>query len=114
MTVREIQQGLGLNLCCGEEKLDREVTGGYSGDLLSDVIANSKAGNIWITMQVHVNIIAVAVLKELAAIIIVNGRHPGEDTLQKAEEEKIPILTSTQSAFDVAGRLYFLGVGSVV
>ncbi|MBI5474299.1 MAG: serine kinase [Ignavibacteriae bacterium] len=111
MTVREIKQQLGLFLCWGDEKLEHKVTGGYVGDLLSDVMANSKAGNVWITMQTHVNIVAVAVLKELAAIIIVNGRHPAEETLKKAAEEKVPILSSTLSAFDVAGRLYFLGVG---
>jgi predicted transcriptional regulator len=113
MTVKDIKQQLGLCLCCGEEKLDKEVTGGYAGDLLSDVMANSKAGNIWITMQVHVNIVAVAVLKELAAIIIVNGRRPTEDTIKKAVEEKVPILSSTLPAFDVVGRIYFLGVGNV-
>jgi hypothetical protein len=113
MTVREIRQKLGLCLCSGEEKLDIEVTGGYAGDLLSDVMANSKAGNVWVTMQVHVNIVAVAVLKELAAIIIVNGRHPADDTLKKAVEEKVPILSSTLPAFDISGRLYFLGVGNV-
>jgi hypothetical protein len=113
MTVRDIKQKLGLCLCCGEEKLSHEVTGGYAGDLLSDVMANSKAGNVWVTMQVHVNIVAVAVLKELAAIIIVNGRHAAEDTLKKAAEEKVAILSSTLPAFDVTGRLYFLGVGNV-
>jgi predicted transcriptional regulator len=113
MTLKDIKQKLGLSLCCGDEKLDNEVTGGYAGDLLSDVMANSKAGNVWITMQVHVNIVAVAVLKELAAIIIVNGRHPAEDTIKKAAIEKVPILSSTLTAFDVAGRLYFIGVGNV-
>lgn len=113
MTLRDIKDKMGLSVCCGEENLNHSVTGGYSGDLLSDVIANSKAGNVWVTMQVHVNIVAVAVLKELSAIIVVNGRHPAEDTLKKAREEKIPILSSTLSAFDVTGRLYFLGVGNV-
>ena len=112
MTVRDIQQKLGLSLCCGGENLDREISGGYAGDLLSDVIANSKAGSVWVTMQVHVNIVAVAVLKELAAIIIVNDRHPAEDTVRKATEEKVPILSSTLPAFEVIGKLYFLGAGT--
>ena len=62
--------------------------------------------------QVHVNIVAVAVLKELAAIIIVNGRRPAEDTVRKAIEEQVPILSSTLPAFEVIGKLYFLGAGT--
>lgn len=109
MTVGEIIQKLGFEVCCGKGKLDQEVTGGYCGDLLSDVMANSKAGNVWITMQVHVNIVAVAVLKELSAIILVNGKLPAEETLQRAGEESVPILLSKQSSFEIAGKLYFLG-----
>ena len=111
MTLREINAKLNLFVCCGEEKLNQEVTGGYAGDLLSDVMANSKAGNLWITMQVHVNTVAVALLKELSAIVMVQGREPAEDTLKKAREENIVILTSRQSTFEVVGRLYELGIG---
>jgi hypothetical protein len=82
------------------------VRGAYSGDLLSDVMANSEAGDVWITMQIHVNIVAVAVLNELAAIILVQGRQPAEETLKKAAEEKVPILVSTLPAFETAGRLF--------
>jgi len=90
--------------------LSREVTGGYASDLLSDVIANSRVGNVWITLQVHVNIVAVASLKELAGIILINGRQPDADTVQKAEAEGIPIMVSPLPAFELAGRLYELGI----
>jgi hypothetical protein len=109
MTVGEIIQKLGLEACGSEQMRSQEVTGGYCGDLLSDVMANSKAGNVWITMQVHVNIVAVAVLKELSAIILVNGKQPAEETLKRAREENVPILLSRLSAYEVAGKLYFLG-----
>ena len=112
MTVQEIKEKLGLTVCCGDDLLHREVTGGYAGDLLSDVMGNSKAGDIWVTMQVHVNIIAVAILKDLAAVILVSGRRPAEDTLKKARDEKIPILLSQLPSYEIAGKLYFLGVGS--
>ena len=112
MTVKDIVEKLDLTVCSGGDRLTATVTGGYNGDLLSDVIANAKAGSVWITMQVHVNIVAVAVLKELAAIILVNGRTPAADTLQKATEERVAILTCTGSAFETAGRLYALGIGS--
>jgi len=111
MTVRHIVEKLGLTVCCGSETLNRHVTGGYAGDLLSDVMANSTAGNVWITMQVHTNIVAIAVLKELAAIILVNGRRPTEETLARAGEEKIIILSGSAQAFETAGRLYALGIG---
>ena len=111
MKLRYLIEKLKLLVKYGDEILDRDVTGGYAGDLLSNVIANSKKGDVWITIQVHANIVAVAVLKELAAIIIVQGREPAEDTIQKAKEEKIPILVSNLSSFELIGKLYELGIG---
>ena len=108
MKVKEIIEKLELSTLAGQENLDAEVTGGYSSDLLSDVIANSKEGNLWITLQIHQNIIAVAKLKDLAGIIIVNNREPDEDTLKKAEEENVPILSSGDMSFTVSGKLYEL------
>jgi hypothetical protein len=90
--------------------LSNEVTGGYASDLLSDVIANGRVGNVWITLQVHINIVAVASLKELAGIILINGRQPDADTVQKAEAESIPIMVSPLPAFELVGRLYELGI----
>ena len=111
MKLRYLIEKLKLLVKYGDEILDRDVTGGYAGDLLSNVIANSKKGDVWITIQVHANIVAVAVLKELAAIIIVQGREPAEDTIQKAKEENIPILVSNLSSFELIGKLYELGIG---
>ena len=108
MNVKEIIEKLQLTALSGQNNLDVEVTGGYTSDLLSDVIANSKEGNLWITLQIHQNTIAVAKLKDLAGIIIVNNREPDEDTLKKAEEENVPILCSNDMAFDVSGKLYEL------
>jgi len=106
MTLREIVDGLHLSVHCGEDRLDQQVSGGYASDLLSDVIANSKAGHVWVTMQVHVNTVAVAVLKDLAGIIIVQGRTPTDETLRKAREEKVVILASELPAFETIGSIY--------
>jgi hypothetical protein len=106
MTLRDAVENLNLSVSCGEDQLDREVTGGYSGDLLSDVIANAKAGDIWVTMQVHVNIVAVALLKDLAGILLVRGRQPADDTLRKAAEEKVVILVGNLPAYETAGSLF--------
>jgi hypothetical protein len=94
----------------GHDLLDREVTGGYVSDMLSDVIAHSEKGNIWVTLQTHLNIIPVASMKEISGIIIVNRRQPDEETLKKAEEEKIPVLGTALNAYQVVGKLYQLGI----
>lgn len=110
MKVRDVATKLGLEVLTEQEGLEREVTGGYVSDLLSDVIAHGREGDVWITLQMHRNIIAVATLKELAAIILVNGRAPDADTLMKAREEKTVVLSSRLSAFEVAGQLYLMGI----
>jgi len=89
------------------------VTGGYVSDLLSDVIGNSRPGDLWVTLQSHVNVVAVASMKDLAGIILVNNRQMDEDAIEKAKEEGIAVLVSELPAFEVAGRLYGLGVRSV-
>jgi len=108
MKLKEIIEKLQLKVLTGQENLDVEVTGGYTSDLLSDVIANSKEGNLWITLQTHQNTIAVTKLKDLAGIIIVNNREPDEETLAKAKEENVPLLCSGEMAFEISGKLYGL------
>jgi predicted transcriptional regulator len=110
MKVRNIKEKLDLKLAAGEKGLDRDVTGGYCGDLLSDVMANSSGGEIWLTIQSHQNIVAVAVLKDLAAVIMVNGHQPDDETKAKAEDEGIPILLSKADSYQLAGELYGFGI----
>ena len=69
---------------------EREIQGGYASDLLSDVMGNSREGDIWVTMQKHVNIVAVAQLNGLAAIVLVNGRRPEPDTIVRRRENRHP------------------------
>ena len=108
VNLKDIVQKLGLKIVSGD--IDREVSGGYSSDLLSDVIANASKDNIWITLQTHLNIVAVANLQELSGIILVNGRQPEEATLKKAEQENIPIMLTELSTFEIVGKLYELGI----
>ena len=110
MELHKIVESLGLEVQAGSGGLHREVEGGYVSDLLSDVIANSRRGDLWLTLQVHKNIVAVATLKELAGIVIISGKTPAEETIKKAEEEGIVLLTSSLPAFELAGQLYELGV----
>ncbi|NPV30339.1 MAG: serine kinase [Firmicutes bacterium] len=108
MTVKEVAEALGLKVRSGAAKLDQEVSGVYVSDLLSDVMAHAQEGNIWITLQIHPNVIAVATLLNLAAVIISRGAEPEAATLSRADEEGIPVLTTNQPTFEVAGRLYQL------
>ncbi|MEN6319028.1 MAG: serine kinase [Syntrophaceae bacterium] len=108
MDLDSIVKALNLKIRSGEDKLKSEVRGGYTGDLLSDVMANSKEGDIWITRQVHQNIVAVASLKDHAGIILVQGSEPAKDTLEKAIKEGIPIMVSDLSGFEITGRIYGL------
>jgi hypothetical protein len=108
MTLTEIVEKLGLRVLTPKGVGDTKVTGGYTCDLLSDVMANSKTGNLWITMQMHQNVLAVVRLKDLAGIVIVNGRQPDEETIRKADEECVTILGTDKSAFSISGQLYQL------
>ena len=106
MELSAIVKTLGLEVRAGAEKLNAEVRGGYVGDLLSDVMAGSAEGDLWITRQIHQNIVAVASLKEHAGIVLVQGSQPAKDTLEKAAAEGIPLLVSPFSCFETAGRIY--------
>ena len=108
MTVNDVVQKLGLRVYGGENGLDRSVTGGYVSDLLSDVMGNASEGDVWITLQTHKNVMAVASLKEVAAVVLVKGLKPDADTLEQGNEEEIPVLGSDLETFDLAGRLYML------
>ena len=111
MNVALAAQEIGGKIVTGaEEAGNREVRGGYASDLLSDVMANSIKGDLWVTMQKHVNIVAVATLNELAGIVLVNGRQPEQATVDRAREERIPVVCTERQAFDVIGILYGLGV----
>lgn len=110
MKLAELVHKLNLSVRAARASLDREVTGGYASDLLSDVLANSRPGDLWVTLQIHQNIVAVASLKELAGVILVSGREPEHDTVEKAEAENTVIMVSELPAFELVGRLHSLGV----
>ena len=106
MDLETIVRALDLKVFSGFDQLKTEVLDGYTGDLLSDVMANSKEGDIWMTRQVHQNIIAVASLKDHAGIIMVHGAQPAKDTLEKALKENIPLMGTDMSGFEIAGRIF--------
>lgn len=108
MNVADVVKKLDLDVLSGKSHLNKNVTGGYCSDLLSDVMGNASEGDLWITLQIHKNILAVASLKEVAGIIVVKGLTPDEETLEISEKEEIAILSTNESAFEIAGKLYQL------
>ena len=107
MTVKEIIEKLDLQ-CLNEANLDTEVTGAYASDLLSDIMGNARSGQMWITMQTHKNVTAIASLKDIPAVIIVKNGVPDEDMLEHAKDEDICILVSKEATFEVCGKLWEL------
>lgn len=86
--------------------MDAEVTGCYVSDLLSDVLASSKDGELWITRQTHPNVAAVASVRALSGVIITGGRAIEPETLKKAQDENLTIMSTGFSTFEVAGKVY--------
>lgn len=108
MKVFEMINELDLRVFAGEQGLNNEVEGGYVSDLLSDVMGHAREGQVWITLQTHQNVMAVASLKDLAAIIIVKGFAPESDTIGHSNREGVPLLGTSLPAFEIAGRLFKL------
>jgi len=105
MTIREIAAALGAEICQDEFK-DSEVTGAYTSDLLSDVIANASDSGALITIQAHKNTVAVAALVNVSVIIICNSRPLPPDMLEAAKNEGVAIIRTTENQFTVSGKLW--------
>lgn len=110
MKLKEIEKVLNLRRETRGEIPDIDVIHGYTSDLLSDVMANAVAGSVWITLQTHPNVVGVAVLKDIPAIIITGGRKVDEETLKKAEEKGVCIFSTDKNSFEVSGILYEKGL----
>lgn len=104
--LKQLIEDLKFECLSGEALLDRVPQSAYVSDLLSDVMGKAQADMMWVTSQVHKNIVAVASLKELSAIVIVNERPIEKELLEQAENEEVVILSSNLRAFETAGKLY--------
>lgn len=108
MKVRELVEKLNLKVVSGESGLDRDIDGCYVSDLLSDVMGNAEMGNVWVTLQTHKNVMAIASLKELACVILVKNLMPSDDTIEQSNEEGIPFLTTDMQTYETVGKIYQL------
>jgi hypothetical protein len=84
--------------------------GGYASDLLSCVIAGAQPDNLWVTLQAHMNVVAVAALREVAAVIITEGAQPEADVLAKANEQGVILLGTSAPSYEIVGKLWELGI----
>jgi len=108
MTIYELAEKLSLKSLNKAD--DIKVTGAFASDLLSDVVGNTSEGNILLSVQVHKNIVAVASLVGLSAVIITSGRIPDQSVIDAAEENELNLFSSEESTFMLSGKLYELGL----
>lgn len=111
MTLQEIVERLNLTVLTKGQDLGQIVpASGYASDLLSCVMAGAKHKAIWVTLQSHINIVAVGALLDMSGIIITEGAMPDQATIAKAEEEGIPLLLTEKPTFFVVGKLWEMGL----
>lgn len=111
ITVKELMQKLALRQLTSLDNLDTPVTDGCVCDLLSWVMARGEEGMAWITVQTHLNVVAVACLHDFACVIIPEDIEVPEPTLEKANEEEMPIFSSPRTAYELCCGMHGLGIG---
>jgi predicted transcriptional regulator len=110
MTTQELIEKIGLKPLSKFEP--REVDGVFVSDMLSDVMARAKSGNLWLTVQTHKSIVPAANLVDVSAIVITSGKQVPQETVDLASKYKIAILSTELPTFELVGKLYGLGLGS--
>ncbi len=106
MTVSQLQEKLNLTFLCGEElAAEKEIDGCYCGDLLSWVMSRAEEGNVWLTVMGNVNSIGVAVLADIACIVLTENAALDEEAKKRAEEQGVIILTTDENSYQVAAKI---------
>ena len=104
MTVREFAEKIGLQTAV-EADLDREITGGYCGDLLSWVMSRAQSGDCWFTVMGNINAVAVSVLADCACIVLCENAPLDDAAKLKAQQQGVNILLSEQNAYTLSAAL---------
>jgi predicted transcriptional regulator len=110
LKLRDVKEILNADVIGGEEKLDIEVTTAFGADLMSDVLSFAKAGCLLLTGLTNTQVVRIANVLDMAAIILVRGKKPPAETISMAKSLQIPILTTKYILFETAGRLYAKGI----
>lgn len=110
MTIQDFLNLTGAKLVTPEVDVTREIKCGYACDLLSWVMSHGASGMAWITVQTHMNVIAVATLMDMAVVVAPEGIAFEADVIQKAQEEGIALLESDKTAYTLCGIMFANGV----
>lgn len=110
MTTQDLIEKIGLKPLSKFEH--REVNGVFVSDMLSDVMASAKSGNLWLTVQTHKSIVPAANLVDVSAVVITSGKQVPPETVELATKYNIAILSSELPTFELIGKLYGLGLGA--
>ena len=113
MTVQQLMDLTSSRSLTGSTLAGREITCGFACDLLSWAMAKGRSGMAWITVQTHMNVVAVATLHEMACVVLPEGIRMEGPPLEKALEEGVLVLSSPLNAYEISGRLYAAGLGGL-
>jgi hypothetical protein len=110
ISLKEIIEKLNLEPLTSKRSLDHQVASGYASDLLSCAIKGAKKDAVWVTLQSHLNVVAVASLLGLSGVIMTEGNRPDPETLATAETEGVILMVTPKTTFTVVGELTSLGL----
>jgi hypothetical protein len=111
MTLQELITKLNLTVLTTPRDFNTVIPqGGYASDLLSCVIAGAEPGNVWVTLQAHMNVVAVAALRDVAVVIITENAHPEADVIEKANQQNVILLATPEPSYEVVGKLWEFGI----
>ncbi len=110
MTIRELMPLIEAKELTKQADLEKEVLCGYTSDLLSWVMGHGQEGMAWVTVQTHMNVIAVALLSDMACVIMPESIEMEQESLDKADAEGMCVLQSPLSSYEICGRIYAKGV----
>lgn len=111
MNLQQIIQKLGLKVLTDQRDFSIiQPRGGYTSDLLSCVMAGARANSLWVTLQAHLNIVAVAALLDISAIIITEDARPDAATIARANEQGVILLSTPLPTYEVDGKLWEMGI----
>ena len=89
---------------------ETEINKCYISDLLSDVLAHAGPGVLWVTIQTHRNVVSVAAMKDMAAVLFTCGRKPDPAIVAEADGESIVLLSTPLTTYEAAGKLWEAGI----
>ena len=105
MNVKELVQKLDLEFISDAGNMDAYVEGAFAGDLLSHAMSSVEKGNVWVTVQTNLNILAIASLTEASCIIVASSMNISEETIQKAKDEGICLFRSKDNTYELCNKI---------